>query len=212
MKRILIIEDEPHLRANLSTILKMESFKVLTASGGAEGIALARDEQPDLILCDVMMPGIDGYGVLQAVREEPRTVRIPFVFLTSKSQREDLRAGMTLGADDYLTKPFTVPELLATIEARFKRQEQQQKDRKIDFTTAEPLQKLGLTPREAEVLFWVAQGKSNAEVGLILEMSIATVKKHVEHLFSKLGVENRSAAILRAVEFLTGNSITSDSK
>ena len=183
----------------------MEDFEVSAVADGRQGIDLARSEQPNLILCDVMMPGLDGLAVLRNLRNDPRTNHIPFIFLTSKSQREDLRAGMTLGADDYLTKPFTVPELLAAIDARFKRLDQQQRERKIDFTTAEPLQKMGLTPREAEVLFWVAQGKSNAEVGLILEMSIATVKKHVEHIFSKLGVENRSAAILRAVEFLTGN-------
>jgi DNA-binding NarL/FixJ family response regulator len=202
MKTILVIEDEPQLRANLLTILQMESFRTLAAENGTVGVNLAKQSRPDLILCDIMMPGLDGYAVLEKLRGDDLTVGIPFIFLTSKSDRSDLRAGMALGADDYLTKPFAVPELLSAIEARFRRFEQHRAQHKINFTSAEPLRKLGLTPREADVLFWIAQGKTNAECGLILEMSVATVKKHVEHIFAKLDVENRSAAILRAIESL----------
>jgi DNA-binding NarL/FixJ family response regulator len=203
MKKILLIEDEPQLRANVSTILKMESYRVFEASNGVDGVALAEQEKPDLILCDVMMPHMDGWEVLKTLRATGKTAHIPFIFLTSKSQRDDLRAGMTLGADDYLTKPFTIPELLSAITARLKRLSLQNAEKKVQFTSAQELQKLGLTPREAEVLFWVAQGKSNADVGMILEMSLATVKKHVEHIFQKLGVENRSAAIIQALECFT---------
>ncbi|MDB6026372.1 MAG: DNA-binding response regulator [Verrucomicrobiales bacterium] len=202
MKSILVIEDEPHLRANLLTILQMENFNAFAAENGLRGVEMARQKKPDMILCDIMMPGLDGYSVLQELRSDDATVGIPFIFLTSKSDRTDLRTGMALGADDYLTKPFAVPELLSAIEARFLRLEQQRMQHKINFVSSEPLRKLGLTPREADVLFWLAQGKTNAEAGLILEMSVATVKKHVEHIFAKLGVENRSAAILRAIESL----------
>src|SRR4051794_7464259 len=204
MKKILVIEDEPHLRANLTTILQMENFSVAAAKNGIEGVALAQSEKPDLILCDIMMDGMDGFAVLKTIRENKQLSSVPFIFLTSKSERTDLRAGMQLGADDYLTKPFTIPELRSAIDARFLRSEQQRASLHANFSSPEPLQDLGLTPREAEVLLWMAQGKANAEVGLILEMSVATVKKHVEHIFEKLSVENRSAAIVRAIEFLGG--------
>jgi DNA-binding NarL/FixJ family response regulator len=208
MKTILIIEDEPQMRANLVTILKMEHFQVAAATNGRDGIELARKEAPDLILCDIMMPGPEGHQVLKTLREDPQTASIPLIFLTAKTDRVDLRKGMNLGADDYLTKPVTVPELLATINARLKRHEEQRAKAafKAEFRSAEPLQKLGLTPREAEVLLWAAQGKTNAEIGLILDMSVATVKKHMEHIFPKIGVENRSAATLRAVEVLSETS------
>ncbi|MSR64501.1 MAG: response regulator transcription factor [Verrucomicrobiae bacterium] len=208
MKTILIIEDEPQMRANLATILKMENYRVVAVTNGRDGIDAAKRESPDLILCDIMMPGADGHQVLKELRESPETASIPLIFLTAKTDRADLRAGMNRGADDYLTKPITVPELRAAIEARLKRHGEQQTkgEFKAEFKSAAPLQKLGLTPREADVLFWVAQGKTNAEIGLILDMSIGTVKKHMEHILPKVGVENRSAAVLRAVETLSGSS------
>jgi DNA-binding NarL/FixJ family response regulator len=204
MRKILIIEDEPKMRANLATILTMEQFQVSAAPNGEHGLELARREKPDLILCDIMMPGADGHDVLKTLREDADTAFIPLIFLTAKTDRADLRKGMNLGADDYLTKPVTVPELLAAIEARLKRHEEQRAKAafKPEFTSAAPLRKLGLTPREAEVLFWVAQGKTNAEIGMILDASLGTVKKHMEHILPKLGVENRASAVLRAVEAL----------
>ncbi|HXU78231.1 MAG TPA: response regulator, partial [Methylomirabilota bacterium] len=105
MKKILLIEDQPQMRRNIATILEMEGFEVATAENGRRGVELARSANPDLILCDVMMPELDGYGVLKAVREDEATATIPFVFLTAKGEKTDLRAGMNLGADDYLAKP-----------------------------------------------------------------------------------------------------------
>jgi DNA-binding NarL/FixJ family response regulator len=202
MTKILVIEDEPHLRANLVTILQMENYRVTSARNGQEGIGAARTEKPDLVLCDIMMPGLDGFGVLKEIRQNETLARVPFIFITAKSERADLRAGMESGADDYLTKPFTVPELLSAIQARFLRCEQQRGGAKATFESPEKLQDLGLTPRQAQVLFWMAQGKTNAEIGMLLQMSLGTVKKHAEHIFFKLGVENRSAAIVRTMEFL----------
>jgi DNA-binding NarL/FixJ family response regulator len=202
MKRVLVIEDEPAMRANLRDILEMENFQPLLASNGSEGIAAAKRELPDLILCDVMMPGQDGCEVLAALRADPATARIPFVFLTAKGQREDVRAGMNLGADDYLVKPVKVDDLLEAIAARLERA-QQQSGFRADFKSAAPLEKLGLSPREAEILLWVAQGKTNFEAGAILGISPATVKKHLEHIYGKLGVEGRNAATLRALESLS---------
>jgi DNA-binding NarL/FixJ family response regulator len=202
MTRILIIEDEPQMRKNMLLVLKKEGFEVFGASSGQEGITLAKRELPDVILCDVMMPGVDGYGVLAALRAERATETIPFIFLTARGERGDVRLGMNQGADDYLTKPVVIADLLAAVRARIERREQQQRELRPAFESPKPLESLGLTPREAEVLFWVAQGKMNAEIGIILDASAATVKKHVENIFRKLEVENRAAASLLAMEVL----------
>jgi DNA-binding NarL/FixJ family response regulator len=204
MSKILIIEDEPEMRRNLLTILKMEKFTATGAENGRLGVEAARKEKPDLILCDVMMPELDGYGVLRALRDDPSTVSTPFIFLTAKGEKPDIRAGMDLGADDYLTKPVAKADLLNAIGARLRRHEQRgQREFKPNFSTFEPLLALGLTPRVAEVLLWVAQGKTNADIATILGISESTVKKHLLEVFEKLGVETRSAATLRALEVLS---------
>jgi DNA-binding NarL/FixJ family response regulator len=203
MKRVLVIEDEPEMRRNLVTILRMEGYDPLAAEHGQAGLELAAAQPPDLILCDVMMPHLDGYGVLQQLRDDPKTALIPFIFLTAKGERDDLRSGMNLGADDYLTKPVVKTELLQAIEARLRRSEQQtQREFKPDFSSFEPLLKLGLRRRAAEVLLWVAQGKTNPDIAAILGISESTVKKHLLEILEKLGVETRSAATLRALEVL----------
>jgi DNA-binding NarL/FixJ family response regulator len=209
MKKILVIEDEPEMRRNLLAILKLEQFDGLGAENGAAGIELARREKPDLILCDVMMPQLDGYGVLRALREDAVTAAIPFVFLTAKGERRDVRDGMNLGADDYLTKPVAKSDLLKTINVRFLRAAQQVTNEfKPDFSSAEPLvEKLALTPRAAEVLLWVAQGKTNPEISSILGISESTVKKHMMEVMEMLAVETRTAATLRALEVLSSSRV-----
>ena len=119
--RILVIEDEPRVRANVATILKMEGFEVLEAAHGRDGVAAAQKHRPDLIFCDIAMPQLDGHGVLAALREEPATAKIPFVFLTARGSRFDQRAGMNLGADDYLVKPIDAADLLNAIKSRLRR-------------------------------------------------------------------------------------------
>ena len=121
MKNILIIEDNEDIRENVAEILTLSDYKVLTAANGKEGIEAAQKHKPDLIICDIMMPGVDGYGVLHVLHKTPETQNIPFIFLTSKSERSDFRAAMELGADDYITKPFAGNELLNAIESRFRK-------------------------------------------------------------------------------------------
>ena len=205
MKKILIIEDEPEMRRNLTTILRLEKFYPVSAANGSVGVELAKKEKPDLILCDVMMPELDGYGVIAALRADAGTVTIPFIFLTAKGEKPDIRAGMNLGADDYLTKPVAKNDLLAAIRSRLARAVQQAvPDFKPNFHSAKPLEQvLGLTPRVAETLLWLAQGKTNGEIAMILCNSESTVKKHVVDIFGKLGVETRTAASLRALEVLS---------
>ncbi len=210
VKKILIIEDQPQMRRNLLTVLELEGYQPLAAANGRTGLEIAWREKPDLILCDVMMPEKDGYAVLEELRADPAFVTTPFIFLTAKGEKVDVRTGMNLGADDYLTKPVGREELLAAIAARLERAEAyaaqlqaQARGFHPDFSSAVRLEQLGLTRREAEVLLWVAQGKSNADIAVILGMAEATVKRHLTNLFEKLGLESRNAATFRALEVLS---------
>ena len=209
MSKVLLIEDEPQMRRGIATALEMEGFQVITAANGRLGVKAALAEAPDLILCDVMMPELDGYGVIESLRANAQTVGLPFIFLTAKGEKPDIRHGMNLGADDYLTKPVAIDDLVNAIKARLERKEQHAQAAAAgmtfepNFDSTQPLeQQLGLTPKEAEVLLWVAQGKANADIGTILGVGESTVKKHLEHIFEKLQVENRSAASLMAMEAL----------
>ncbi len=123
MKKIVLIEDNKDVRENTAEILTLANYKVLTAANGKVGVELAQQEKPDLIICDIMMPVLDGYGVLHLLAKSEETSGIPFIFLTAKAERSDFRKGMEMGADDYLTKPFDDIELLNAIETRFKKSE-----------------------------------------------------------------------------------------
>src|SRR6185436_6298118 len=193
MKKILVIEDEAETLDNLVLMLEMEGFKAFSAPNGRVGVAVARRELPDVILCDVSMPELDGYGVLETLRKDNDTISIPFIFLTAKGDKKDLRIGMNLGADDYLTKPASAEEVLSAIRALLDRHHEKEQaaiakvELKPNFDSAKPLEELGLTPREAEVLLWIAQGKSNGDIGTILGCAENTVKVHIARIFEKLG-------------------------
>ena len=123
MKKILLIEDNRDVRENIVEILELAAYKVFAAENGKVGVELAIKELPDLIICDIMMPELDGYGVLHLLNKNNATSGIPFIFLTAKVEKDDIRKGMSLGADDYLTKPFDDVELLDAIEIRLKKNE-----------------------------------------------------------------------------------------
>ncbi len=123
MKTILIIEDNRDVRENTAEILELANYKVLQAENGKIGVELAQQKKPDLIICDIMMPVLDGYGVIHLLNKSSVTAGIPFIFLTAKSERTDLRKGMEMGADDYITKPFSDIELLNAVESRLKKNE-----------------------------------------------------------------------------------------
>ncbi|MGZ3866692.1 MAG: response regulator [Bacteroidia bacterium] len=123
MKTILLIEDNTDVRENIAEILELGNYKVLQAENGKTGVELAQTGKPDLIICDIMMPVLDGYGVIHLLNKNVETASIPFIFLTAKSERGDFRKGMEMGADDYITKPFDDIELLRAVESRLKRSE-----------------------------------------------------------------------------------------
>lgn len=123
MKKILLIEDNQQMRENTQEILELANYKVVSAPNGKIGVELALKELPELIICDIMMPELDGYGVLYLLTKNPTTSGIPFIFLTAKAEKSDMRKGMSMGADDYLTKPFEEMELLNAVDARLKKNE-----------------------------------------------------------------------------------------
>jgi len=128
MKKVLLIEDNLEMRENTAEILELASYDVITAENGKLGVKLAQEHKPDLIICDIMMPELDGYGVLHILSKDPNTATIPFIFLTAKSDRNDFRKGMNLGADDYLTKPFDETELLDAVQSRLKKTDNLKKE------------------------------------------------------------------------------------
>lgn len=121
MKTILLIEDNPDIRDNAAEILELSNYKVLVAENGKVGLEMALQHVPDLILCDIMMPVLDGYGVLHALQKNEHTRNTPFIFLTAKTERMDYRKSMEMGADDFITKPFTGTELLSAVDGRLKK-------------------------------------------------------------------------------------------
>lgn len=146
MKKILLIEDNDDIRENTAEILQLANYKVTTAANGKIGVEMALQLIPDLIICDIMMPVLDGYGVLHAVQKNEAIKNTPFIFLTAKTERSDLRKGMESGADDYITKPFDGTELLNAVDSRFK---------KIELLR----QQFGLHMEGLEVLMDAASGK-----------------------------------------------------
>lgn len=121
MKKILLIEDDAVVRENTAELLELANYKVFTAANGKIGVAEAKKQLPDIILCDIMMPELNGYGVLQILSKEPETKHIPFIFLSAKTEHKDIRKGMDMGADDYIPKPFDESELFSAIESRLTR-------------------------------------------------------------------------------------------
>jgi len=159
MKTILLIEDNFEIRDNTSELLELAGYKMLTAENGKVGVAMAKAEFPDLIICDIMMPELDGYGVLHILSKDSKTAAIPFIFLTAKSEKTDFRKGMNLGADDYLTKPFEELDLLDTIERRLNKLDKirlnnnLQPEEKLNhfYNEAKSLQKLNTLSEDREI-------------------------------------------------------------
>ena len=133
MKTVLLIEDNEDVRENTAEILELANYNVVTAADGKEGVEIARKNSPDLIICDIMMPGLDGYGVLHLIAKDEMLAKVPFIFLTAKAERSDLRKGMELGADDYITKPFDKTELLNAVESRIRKSEMLKKEYSKDM-------------------------------------------------------------------------------
>ena len=191
---LLVIEDDPAYLDNIEVILRMEGFRVCKASSGATALALLRDEIPDLILCDIMMPGMDGHTFFDIMKRDKLLAVIPFIFVTALGRRDDIRKGMAAGVDDYLTKPFSKEELVSAVCGRLARVKALRQD--VSQTSldkeAEWLRNL-ITKREIEVLLLVGTGATSKQIAEQFCISIRTVENHRTHLMDKLNVTNAAA-------------------
>ena len=199
MNTILVIEDDPAYRSMMETILQMEGFEVQSASDGRTGLDMIMNNRPDLILCDIMMPGMDGHSVLQAVRENNSLAEIPLIFVTALGERTDVRRGMSAGADDYLSKPFSADELLAAVTGRIRRLEIFSQQNSAEITDGELCLLRRITKREREVLLKVGQGATSREIAECLGVCLKTVEVHRANLMNKLEASNAASLARWAV-------------
>lgn len=191
MYSILIIEDDPSISSNMELILQMEGFEVRSACDGIVGLARIRERCPDLILCDIMMPEMDGHTLLEILNSEQAHDHIPFIFVTALDERTDVRRGMNAGADDYLTKPFSAEELIAAVSGRLHRIEtMRMRNDKKTFHREHLILSQQISPREREVLLLVGRGATSKEIAELLDISLRTVEVHRSNLMRKLNAGN----------------------
>jgi len=223
--RLLVVDDEPGLRTALKAYLEDEGFAVTTANDGEEGLQKAVELLPDVVISDVMMPRLDGYGLLKKLRDDERLGGTPVIFLTAKGMTADRIAGFQAGCDDYIPKPFDPDELVARVRnvvnrqqrllaeaARFADADIGQLSRQITEirsllatgaakkADAGGIARHDFTPREASVLQLVAEGLMNKEIARRLETSIRNVEKYVSRLFIKTGTASRTELVRYALE------------
>jgi DNA-binding NarL/FixJ family response regulator len=188
---ILVIEDDPQLRHNIALILTREGYEVQLAEDGGAALSLLGKWRPDLILCDILMPGMDGYAVCEELRKLPQGADIPFIYVSALSEYPQIRKGMVLGADDYLTKPFSSKDLLAAVSSRLMRFTLFRDSSPLKPLSEEELAKLNqLTLREREILDLIGQGCKTKEIAKQLFISPKTVEVHSSRLKKKLSAVN----------------------
>lgn len=205
---VMIVDDTPANLAVLSDALQEQGYRVLVATDGYSALEQLRYIKPDVILLDGMMPGMDGFETCRRIKEDRETQNIPILFMTALGDIDNLLRGFSEGAIDYIVKPFRHEEVLARVGAQVAQrrlivrveQIMQRSSNPWDLDTLR--RDLGLTAREAEILMWVSRGKTNRDIGQILDTSPRTVNKHLEHIFDKLGVGTRSAAVSVALHHL----------
>jgi len=197
---LLIVDDNPKF---LEDALPMYGYDVTVAKDGLEALKILAKENSyfDLILLDVMMPNMDGWDTLKAIRKNKNTETTPVIMITAVSEDQKIVSGLKIGADDYIVKPFILPNLLARIEAVLRRSNwQKEKDIKPEKNLNKSVNIDALTPKEKEVLAYVAKGASNQEIADIMCVRDVTVKTHLNSIFKKLKVTNRTQAVLLAMQ------------
>lgn len=195
---ILVVDDNPKF---LADALPMYGYDVTVANDGLEALKILMNKTFDLILLDVMMPNMDGWDTLKAIRNNKKTQYIPVIMITAVSEDQKVVSGLKIGADDYIVKPFILPNLLARVEAVLRRSKwQQEAQPKQEKTLNKDINIDALTPKEKEVLALVAKGASNQEIADKLFVRDVTVKTHLNSIFKKLKVTNRTQAVLLAMQ------------
>ena len=195
---ILVVDDNPKY---LKDALPMYGYDVTVAQDGIEALKILADKEFDLILLDVMMPNMDGWDTLKAIRKNSKTEHVPVIMITAVSEDQKVVSGLRIGADDYIVKPFILPNLLARIEAVLRRSEWRKSDNKTSEKTLNTNVNIdALTSKEKEVLALVAKGATNRDIADKLCVQDVTVKTHLNSIFKKLGVSNRTQAVLLAMQ------------
>ncbi|WP_071518525.1 response regulator transcription factor [Geitlerinema sp. PCC 9228] len=202
-KELLLVDDDPNLILLVKDYLEFRGYKVITAENGREALEVLETQVPDLIVCDIMMPEMDGYALVKHIRENPRTSWIPVLFLSAKGQSQDRVKGLNMGADVYMVKPFEPEELVAQVESSLK-----QASRLIQHKTQQGQQashlkvpqNIELTPTELKVVQLVARGMANREIAEIMDVSQRTIESHVSNMLGKTGLHNRTELSRWAIE------------
>jgi len=200
-KRLLLVDDDPNLVLLVKDYLEFRGYEVVPASNGNEALEVMENFAPDLIICDVMMPGMDGYTFVETIRANPGTNWIPVIFLSARGQTADRVRGLNTGADVYMVKPFEPEELVAQVESSLKHTERlmhmQGSQIQPVLQVAEDVE---LTPTETKVIQFVAKGMSNREIADRLGVSQRTVESHVSNMLGKTGLHNRTELARWAIE------------
>jgi len=210
MGKLLVIEDELILRENLKELLTIHGYDVATASDGEEGLRAIKSTNPDLVICDIRMPKLNGYELFEEVKNMPEAF-MPFLFLSAKVEHDDVRKGMNLGADDYLTKPVNKTDLLSAVETRLKLRSKKLSEiatrshknisEKLDLSDNEAKEILGkLSKAEIRVLYYVAQEKSTQEIAVLINLSPKTVENHRHHISKKLYLKGGHSVLTLALK------------
>jgi len=200
-KRLLVVDDDPNLVLLVKDYLEFRGYEVVAASNGLEALEVMRRLTPDLIICDVMMPEMDGYTFVQTLRSDRATDWIPVIFLSARGQTADRVRGLNAGAEAYLVKPFEPEELVAQVEATLKHTERLLQ---MQGAPVQPVIQLDreveLTPTETKVLQYVARGMSNREIAEVMGVSQRTIESHVSNMLAKTGLHNRTELARWAIE------------
>ena len=202
-KRLLLIDDDPNLILLVKDYLEFRGYEVITAENGREALEVLEQDLPDMIICDVMMPEMDGYTFVNHVRQNERTSWIPILFLSAKGQSQDRVKGLNIGADVYMVKPFEPEELVAQVEASLKqsfRQRQQAGGSNENETKIQVPFDVHLTQTELKVVQFVARGLANRDIAEELNVSQRTVESHVSNMLGKTGLHNRTELARWAIE------------
>ncbi|HEY9747445.1 MAG TPA: response regulator transcription factor [Allocoleopsis sp.] len=202
-KRLLLIDDDPNLILLVKDYLEFRGYEVVTAENGREALEILEQDVPDMIICDVMMPEMDGYSLVKHVREDSRTSWIPVLFLSAKGQSQDRVKGLNTGADVYMVKPFEPEELVAQVESSLKQASRMMQHQTKGVDNGPKIQvpfDVELTPTELKVVQFVARGMANREIADELNVSQRTIESHVSNMLGKTGLHNRTELARWAIE------------
>jgi DNA-binding NarL/FixJ family response regulator len=197
---VLVVDDSPETLRMLTDALDQAGMTVMVALDGSAAMKVVEQITPDIILLDAVMPGFDGFEACRRLKNEPALSHVPVVFMTGLSETEHIVQGLEAGGVDYVTKPIVIEEMLARIRVHLANARLIRRATEAAPTANELRRDFKLTSREAEVLSWLSKGKTNRDIAQILGLSPRTIDKHLEQIYTKLGVENRTAAAAMAVK------------